>query len=55
MTFYKRNGWITEFGEMRNKIPMTKEEFYKYAKENMKKETGKFCWTIKKVRKSKDF
>lgn len=59
MTFYKRNGWITEYGEMRNKKPMSREEFEEMAKETMKKEKEvyghKFCYTIKKVRKHKDF
>lgn len=54
MTFFKRNGWITQYGEMRNIDPKSRVEFQDMADKSMAKEYGKFCFTIGKARKPKD-
>lgn len=55
-TFYKGNKWITEYSEMRNKFPLSREEFDVMAKDQLDKydKEGKmFCYTISRARKPK--
>ena len=53
-TFFKKGGYITQYGEMRNIKPKTKEEFNVMVEDELKKyrdEGENFCYSINRARK----